>query len=135
MPRNQPVTPGNCSASDIEQTRILGLSFSNPLLPDATNDTRMETSRKWHAVSIIADGAACRAALALADRRYLSAEAPRLPLDGCDKPGGCQCRYRHHPDRRVGPRRAVENFRPARYWRGDEKRLISGRRSTDYSSI
>ncbi|MFO1466213.1 MAG: hypothetical protein U1F35_07230 [Steroidobacteraceae bacterium] len=92
----------------------------------------MDNTRRWHAVSVIADGSACQAALALVDTRFLSAEAPRLPLDGCTKVGGCRCRYRHYPDRRVGPRRAVENFRPPRFWQGSEQRALRGRRSTDY---
>jgi len=95
----------------------------------------MDNSRRWHAVSVIADGTACHAALALGDQRFLSAEAPRLPLEDCSKPGGCRCRYRHYPDRRVGPRRAMENFRPPRLWRGEDKRVLRGRRSTDYSLV
>ena len=95
----------------------------------------MQNDRRWHAVSVIADGTACQEAQSLGDARYLSMEAPRLPLQGCDNPAQCRCRYRHHPDRRQGPRRAVENFRPPRFWRGEDKRALRGRRSTDYSTI
>ena len=95
----------------------------------------MEKSRRWHAVSVIADGSACQHAQDLCDTRFLSLEAPRLPLEGCSDPMRCRCRYRHHPDRRQGPRRAVENFRPPRYWTGENKRVLRGRRSTDYSMV
>jgi hypothetical protein len=95
----------------------------------------MENSRRWHAVSVIADGSACQHAQDLGDQRFLSQDAPRLPLEGCSDPMRCRCRYRHFPDRRKGPRRAVENFRPARYWPGADKRNLRGRRSTDYSVV
>lgn len=59
------------------------------------------TSREpWHSVSIVSEVQSCEAAAAVAERRYLSREAPRLPLKGCLRPDGCQCVYRHHADRR-----------------------------------
>ena len=43
------------------------------------------------------------------DRRWLSREAPMLPLPGCSKPESCRCTYQHHQDRRSGEgRRAAE---------------------------
>jgi len=60
----------------------------------------------WHAVSIIPGPHACAAATAIGLRRFLSRDAPRLPLVDCDCSERCQCKYRHHADRRVGPRRA-----------------------------
>jgi hypothetical protein len=59
----------------------------------------------WHAVSILPKGACCEAALALRNARFLSAEAPRLPLAQCSTPTSCGCAYKHHPDRRGSPRR------------------------------
>jgi hypothetical protein len=96
---------------------------------------RMEKPRQWHAVSVIADGTACQGAQSLCDQRFLSQDAPRLPLESCSNPAQCRCRYRHYPDRRQGPRRAVENFRPPRFWRGEDKRALRGRRSTDYYAV
>ena len=95
----------------------------------------MEKPQRWHAVSVIADGNACQEAHLLSEVRFLSVEAPRLPLEQCADPAQCRCRYRHHPDRRSGPRRAVENFRPPRAWRGEDKRVQRGRRSTDYGAL
>jgi hypothetical protein len=43
---------------------------------------------------------ACPAAKALASRRYLVEEAPRLPLEGCDRIATCECKYHNYPDRR-----------------------------------
>jgi len=90
-----------------------------------------EKTQRWHAVSVVADGSACEDARMLQDVRFLSMEAPRLPLYACAKPGQCRCRYRHHADRRSGPRRAVENFRPPKAWRGEDKRVSRGRRESD----
>ena len=53
----------------------------------------------FHAVTVQGD---CEGSRALAGRRFLSKDAPNLPLAGCAAPGGCTCVYRHHPDRRAG---------------------------------
>lgn len=37
--------------------------------------------------------------------RHLSAEAPLLPLNQCDRQDQCNCRYRHYDDRRGEARR------------------------------
>jgi len=71
---------------------------------DAEADARpsLRPARKdptYHAVSIKYGPTACNAAKALAGVRFLSTEAPRLPLPECDA-GECQCRFAHHPDRR-----------------------------------
>ena len=63
-------------------------------------ERRLEHARsEYHAVSIRYDGKACAAAQALDGQRFLSAEAPRLPLTECDVPE-CNCRFAHHVDRR-----------------------------------
>jgi len=53
----------------------------------------------YHAVSIKYSSSACDAAKAMAGVRFLSTEAPRLPLPECNA-AECQCRFAHHPDRR-----------------------------------
>jgi hypothetical protein len=58
----------------------------------------------YHAVSILPGAAACGAAYRFAGQRYLSRQAPRLPLPSCDMKT-CSCRFKHHKDRRAGPRR------------------------------
>jgi len=42
----------------------------------------------------------CGARTAVADR-YLSREAPRLPLPELQVPASCSCSYKHHVDRRA----------------------------------
>jgi len=85
----------------------------------------------WHAVSIIPRGNACEPVLALHERRFLSTEAPLLPLPDCPNPGGCRCIYRHFTERRAGPRRSFEEsgIRGARP--SAERRHGRGRRSSD----
>jgi hypothetical protein len=69
----------------------------------AEDDTAPEKPEKtsYHAVSIKISGNACRAARDMAGRRFLSSEAPRLPLPRCDV-SNCKCSFVHHKDRRVG---------------------------------
>jgi|SRR6185295_1942868 len=90
----------------------------------------------WHAVSIVtgsvvADDYICKAAMALREKRVLSAEAPQLPLRECSNPGGCRCHYQHHSDRRSDRRRARDNGLPGRDYGGPERRRSEGRRQTD----
>jgi hypothetical protein len=85
---------------------------------------------RWHAVSIVTTAGACAAAAACKDRRYLSAEAPRLPLAGCDATC-CDCRYAHYADRRRGPRRAEERTGVSPKRVSAEQRVRAGRRAAD----
>jgi hypothetical protein len=69
--------------------------------------TQRKSRHRWHAVTIIGSASMCAAAQACKGKRFLSPEAPRLPIAGCDAEK-CSCRYRHFVDRRAGPRRAEE---------------------------
>ncbi len=73
----------------------------------ASNSTKAP-DRRWHAVSVKPGPGACDAAAAGKTSRWLSREAPMLPLPGCTRPDRCSCTYRHHDDRRAGGRRAAE---------------------------
>ena len=86
---------------------------------------------RYHAVSVVSGPIACAAAKQLENARMLSAEAPRLPLANCDCPGTCRCTYRHHDDRRAGPRRARERGKLAGPWAMTDRRRSIGRRETD----
>jgi hypothetical protein len=85
---------------------------------------------KWHAVIVVVQTASCAAAALCRNTRYLSNEAPRLPLSKCSSPDQCPCTFRHFDDRRTGARRAADLGA-----RGDhpksEKRKIRGRRARD----
>lgn len=98
--------------------------------PVAAPNTARQHNR-WHAVSIVPHGQACEAVQACRGKRFLSSEAPRLPLQGCNA-DQCQCRYRHHPDRRGGTRRK-DDARAAATERTDRNRRVrvGGRRATD----
>lgn len=77
---------------------------------DTKDDAKAKpkTDRRWHAVSVKPGKPACMAATSGQDRRWLSREAPMLPLPGCTQPDTCRCTYAHHDDRRGGGRRAEE---------------------------
>jgi len=85
----------------------------------------------WHAVSVVAGKGACRAAEELGDRRFLSAEAPFLPLPDCSSRSQCKCIYEHYPDRRATLRRETDRGRFPRPRLGTERRERHGRRVED----
>jgi hypothetical protein len=58
----------------------------------------------YHCVEIRSGRAACEAARKLGKTRFLSREAPVLPLQGCNTPN-CTCSYAHFDDRREHDRR------------------------------
>ena len=67
----------------------------------------------------------CAAAAMCRNTRYLSREAPRLPLSTCPHPELCQCTYKHFEDRRTGTRRGADGggAKP-----GADRRKSRGRR-------
>ena len=85
---------------------------------------------RWHAVSIVGGTSACAESRALKDQRYLSTTAPRLPLASCDS-ACCDCTYRHHEDRRRGPRRASESGGAPKKAAEVERRSPASRREVD----
>ncbi|MEQ8857666.1 MAG: hypothetical protein RIC56_03385 [Pseudomonadales bacterium] len=87
-------------------------------------------SHLFHGIAIRPGENACDAALALSQERFLSEEAPRLPLTGCSKALTCSCVYRHFSDRRTDVRREADLGLPPRYIPEDQ-RYGRGRRVTD----
>lgn len=53
----------------------------------------------WHSVAVQPGPKRCAAVENLLGQRFLSKEAPRLPLKDCTE-SQCTCRYRHFEDRR-----------------------------------
>jgi len=89
-------------------------------------------AREWRAVEIVCDHDACDASRGAAGDRYLAVEAPLLPLPDCDRRGQCKCRYRHHEDRRKGPRRGNEGAMPSQPLTDQaDRRYMDGRRRVD----
>jgi hypothetical protein len=77
------------------------------------------------AVSIRCTAGSCAAVAALKRKRFIAAEAPRLPLPGCTRPEDCACEYEFVAERR-------DDFQPAN--RAPARgllRFFSGKRSTD----
>lgn len=85
---------------------------------------------KWHGVTIVLQTSSCAAAAMCRNTRYLSREAPRLPMSSCPHPELCECTYKHFEDRRTGTRRGVDcgngGAKP-----GAERRKSRGRRARD----
>jgi hypothetical protein len=105
----------------------------------ASNSTNIHVINPWHAVGVMCGQQSCRASMAARKVRYLSAEAPPLPLSGCTQPKSCTCKYKHFADRRAGPRRVTDSDLyknalsrpvPARLTQSDRRRA-RGRRATD----
>jgi hypothetical protein len=86
---------------------------------------------RFHCVTVVAGVNACPASLAFTATRLLSADAPRLPLAGCDRPELCSCAFRHFNDRRAAPRRAGERGELADPWAVTDRRRQRGRRAMD----
>ena len=92
---------------------------------------RAPVSGPWTAVSINPGSAGCAAARRFGPRRFLRADAPRLPLPECAAEH-CDCRYRHHADRRSRPRRRSDTFGNPGIFGGTERRSRGGgRRASD----
>lgn len=84
----------------------------------------------YHAVSIIPGEHACAAAYRFTGHRFLSRHAPKLPLPTCDA-FHCSCRYKHHKDRRAGPRRRNDFGLMSGQYAGADRRRGNGRRASD----
>ena len=98
----------------------------------------VHVTNPWHAVGISTGVSCCKAAVFLRQTRFLSRQAPPLPLQGCTQGKSCQCKYKHYSDRRSGPRRVTESElfqnalsrHKAAAWT-QERRATRGRRATD----
>jgi len=80
---------------------ILQLRRGNTQVKKTASISELKNTSAFHAVSMRYSMNACEAAKAITGRRFLSSDAPRLPLPGCDS-HDCHCKYTHHADRRSG---------------------------------
>lgn len=80
-------------------------SRSNKKNKQAKNPSRPKvlTTNPYHCVELKMSHNACDAVLELQGKRYLSLEAPQVPLASCDR--DCACVFKHHEDRRAEDRR------------------------------
>lgn len=100
----------------------------------AAGSASIRITNPWHAVSIECPRQGCAPAQRLVGRRFLSGQAPKLPLVSCSNPMGCRCVYKHHDDRRAGSRRILDNsasLRSSAAFIGEDRRSARGRRATD----
>jgi hypothetical protein len=110
---------------------LFGRSVADEPKADAAKPVRKSTA--FHAVSIMPGPRCCAMARDLRGQRFVSREAPVLPLAGCDRPD-CTCRYEHYDDRRAKSRRARDMGVSVDGWVEEERRgddQPRGRRKTD----
>lgn len=88
-------------------------------------------NKLFHGVAVRArDENCCTSVVELGGQRFLSEEAPLLPLGDCSNPQGCRCVYEHFDERRDNLRRESDVGMPVRTHLQD-KRAGMGRRITD----
>ncbi|WP_415898757.1 hypothetical protein [Neptuniibacter sp. QD48_11] len=63
-------------------------------------ELKSKADKRYRAVSIESGLYPCAAVDQLGDRRFFPDKAPMIPLPGCSASKNCECRYRHHADRR-----------------------------------
>ena len=120
---------------DLAQVPILGKGARRVHGAGALMDkTPPRSAQSWHAISVISSAQSCPAARALRGTRFLSSQAPPLPLKDCNQRSACTCTYKHHKDRRAGPRRASERSGLTRATPPAERRVKRGRRQSDFEA-
>ena len=73
----------------------------------------------------------CTAVEKMGGKRFLTAEAPWLPLPGCDRKQ-CKCRYARYDDRRMDTRRDIDiGITRSEYIGKDRRSYVRGRRQSD----
>lgn len=118
---------------------LLAWSFASPTRRvSGRRDSRAarSVSGTYQSVSIARRACSCDAVADHDGRRFLAAEAPLLPVQGCNV-ARCDCRYRHHVDRRSrGDRRSVMGLQTQLYTANGrpERRLARGRRREDFET-
>jgi hypothetical protein len=84
---------------------------------------KQATRKPYHCVEVHPGIPACGAAQRIGSTRFLSDEAPILPVSGCTM-AKCTCRYIHHDDRREDDRR-----NPYGRWSNAPPAIVGERRS------
>ena len=98
----------------------------------ADDEAQENAPSPFHCVAVLPGKTACRTAQTLKGMRFLSDEAPTLPLASCDCER-CACTFAHFSDRRRGDRRNAYSAESHTYaiQGGDERRYRRGRRQSD----
>lgn len=105
------------------------LKTRSPKISEPRTSRPIENSAagRWHSVSIIRGRQACAAVAELNGHKWLAAEAPVLPVKGCDATQ-CDCRYRHYADRRSADRRETTGLVSAPPREGERRKGLDRRR-------
>ena len=114
-------------------TALFGKAANQPAkkpLPTAKHEPS-KTGGDFRAVTLVPGSKRCMAAKADPGKRYLSREAPRLPLVGCTMSAACTCKFQKHADVRDGDRRAFGSAEISRWLSAPERRQFGGRRPID----
>ncbi|MDP9008552.1 MAG: hypothetical protein M3N91_07580, partial [Pseudomonadota bacterium] len=98
-----------------------GGAIPGPRVSPREVSRQYRVTNPWHAVAIVPCTRACTSARGAASKRYLSQEAPGLPLSGCTE-RACTCHYRHYEDRRSSLRRTSDVMASSLNWPGRERR-------------
>lgn len=84
---------------------------------------RRNTLKSYHCVEVHTGIPACKAVQHFGTTRFLSVEAPTLPVSGCTMKQ-CKCSFIHHDDRRDDDRR-----NPYGMWSNTPPAIVGERRS------
>lgn len=88
-------------------TMLLFAAVAYFLMPKPPEPVSVKRTGRHSAVELVVGKDCCTKARLLAGSRQLSAQAPVLPIDGCDRQ--CHCSYRQHADRRSVNRRRMDD--------------------------
>lgn len=109
-------------------------SYSGHRKHNSHNNSGAKKHNDFHCVETHHSSHCCQAIKDLDGKRFLSVEAPMLPLQNCDQ-ANCNCDYVHHADRRSELRRANFGLQRDMYGQnGEEEHRAenrTGRRKSD----
>jgi len=108
------------------------LGMAAPEATPAPASGSRKANATHHAVTVVPGPRCCEESRQLRGKRFLSREAPQLPLKTCGRTD-CTCRYEHYQDRRGNPRRLRDMGVAVDGWVEEDKRASSrrGRRKSD----
>jgi hypothetical protein len=112
------------------QSGFADLGWLPKPLPVRSNKTPAAPPVDYRAVSVVPRMPSCPAAMQSAGVRQFLRTKPRLPLDSCNMPHKCTCKFQLHSDRRHQERRAAGVV-----WQRMVKLGIDRRRATDRRSV
>ena len=111
-------------------------SRSNKRAKNEANKSALNTKASinpYHCVAVKIPYDACEAVMQLHGKRFLSVEAPQLPLASCNQ--HCKCTFKHYEDRRQEDRRDAFNASGIHFSGEKNRRLGSDRRNQKANNV